>query len=622
MTRSSRIPFLEALDRGALVADGAMGTMLYARGVFINRCFDELNLSSPGLVSEIHQEYLRAGADVIETNTFGANRAKLTTHGFGERVADINREGARLARRSAPDRIYVAGSMGPLGIRIEPWGPTSLAEAREAFAEQAVALAEGGVDLFILETFVSLSELEQAVAGVRSVSDLPVVAQLTIDYDGLSLEGTPPEDFAPRVESWGVPALGLNCSIGPQPMLEAIERVAAVTRARLSAMPNAGLPRNVEGRNIYLCSPEYMASYARRFLQAGVKLVGGCCGTTPEHIRAIKAAVRSLAPPRRATPAGVPRSSPRPSPVSRPVPRAEKSRLGAALEHGEFVASVTVEPPRGWEVDEAVEAARALKDSGVHCVEVPQGPRTAARLSPLALATLISQQVGIDAILQYSCRERHLPEMQSDLLGAHALGLRNILILTGDPTHRGEYPEDREALEVDAIGLTNMARRLNEGLDLGGNPIGEPTGFCIGVGANPAALDLEQEIRRFRYKVEAGAEFAVTPPIFDPRVLRSFLARIAGCRIPIVAGVWPLASYRNAEYLNNEVPGVSVAPEIMDRMRRADSGEREREEGIAIAREILQEIRPLVQGVQVSAPFGRVASALAVLRGLVLPPAA
>jgi homocysteine S-methyltransferase len=622
VTRSSRIPFLEALDRGALVADGAMGTMLYARGVFINRCFDELNLSSPGLVSEIHQEYLRAGAEVIETNTFGANRAKLTTHGFAERAADINREGARLARRSAPDRVYVAGSMGPLGIRIEPWGPTSLAEARETFAEQARALAEGGVDLFILETFVSLSELEQAVAGVRSVSDLPVVAQLTIDYDGLSLEGTAPEDFAPRVESWGVAALGLNCSIGPQPMLEAIERVAAVTRARLSAMPNAGLPRNVEGRNIYLCSPEYMASYARRFLQAGVKLVGGCCGTTPEHIRAIKAAVTSLAPARRATPAATSRTSPRPSPLPRPVPRAEKSRLGAALEHGEFVVSVTVEPPRGWEVDEAVEAARALKDSGVHCVEVPQGPRTAARLSPLALATLLSQQVGIDAILQYSCRERHLPEMQSDLLGAHALGLRNILILTGDPTHRGEYPEDREALEVDAIGLTNMARRLNEGLDLGGNPIGVPTGFFIGVGANPAALDLEQEIRRFRYKVEAGAEFAVTPPIFDPRALRSFLERIAACRIPIVAGVWPLASYRNAEYLNNEVPGVSVAPEIMERMRRADARERAHEEGIAIAREILQEIRPLVQGVQVSAPFGLVASALAVLRGLALPPAA
>ena len=591
-----------------------MGTMLYARGVFINRCFEELNLSSPALVSEVHREYVRAGADLIETNTFGANRFKLATHGLAARMVDINREGVRLARQSAPATVFVAGSMGPLGIRIEPWGPTSLEEARQAFAEQASALHEGGVDLFILETFSSLNELEQAVAGVRAASGLPIVAQVTVDDQGCNPEGTPVEEFAPRIEAWGVAALGLNCGVGPQAALEAIERVAAVTRARLSVMPNAGLPRNVDGRNIYLCSPDYMASYARRFLQAGVKLVGGCCGTTPEHILAIKRSVRALEPerqPRRVRPRAAAGGGTHPE----PVPRAQKSRLGAALDRGEFVVSVALTPPRGWDPHEVIETARALREEGVTCVDIPEEARASSGMTPMTLAAVMVKQGGVEPLLHYWCRERNLPGMQSELLGAFALGLRNLLLLTGDPRRAQDSAGGEPGLDVDAIGLTNMVRRLNEGLDLGGNPIGAPTAFCIGVGANPAALDLDLEVRRFQFKVEAGAEFAVTPPIFDPDALRKFLSRIGDRRMPILAGVWPLASYEHAEFMNNEVPGASVAPGILERMRRADSERKARQEGVAIAREILAEIRPLVQGVQVRATAGRPESALAVVRG-------
>ncbi|MEE9218817.1 MAG: bifunctional homocysteine S-methyltransferase/methylenetetrahydrofolate reductase, partial [Acidobacteriota bacterium] len=519
--------------------DGAMGTMLYARGVFVNRCFDELNLSAPELVQAIHRDYVRAGADIIETNTFGANRLRLAGHGFASRVADINHAGARLARSCAAASVHVAGSIGPLGIRIEPWGPTSLQEAREAFAEQARALAEGGVDLLILETFVGLGELEQAIEGVRSACDLPIVAQLTVGHDGVSLEGTPPEEFVPRIESRGVAVLGLNCGMGPQAMLEAIERVAEVApRPRLSAIPNAGLPRSIDGRNLYLCSPDYMASYARRFLRAGVGLVGGCCGTTPEHIQAIKQAVRSGSTPRRPQTSGRPSARPSVAPAREPLNLGGKSRLGAALEAKRFVSGVALLPPRGWEVPAAIEVARALHQAGVDYIEIPEDAEGTARLSSLATATLVQRELGAEIILDYSCRERRLLGMQADLLGAYALGIRNVLALTGDPPERGELPEAR-ATEVDAIGLTNILHRLNEGRDLGGNQLAAPTGFCIGVGADPGAVDLEREVRRFRYKVEAGAEFALTRPIFDVEALRRFLERIAAFRIPILAGVWP-----------------------------------------------------------------------------------
>jgi methionine synthase I (cobalamin-dependent) len=461
---------LEALDERVLVCDGAMGTMLYARGVFINKSFDALNITQPDLVAEVHQEYLRAGADIVETNTFGANRIKLGSFGLADKLEVINEQAARIARHavSAADRAaYVAGAIGPLGIRIEPWGKTGTDEARQYFREQAEALARGGVDLFILETFRDLNEIGAAIDAVRSVSDLPIVAQMTTEEDGNTLDGTPPERFAPELERRGATILGVNCAVGPAPMLETIERMAAVTKLRLSAQPNAGKPRDVEGRNIYLCSPEYMASYARRFILHNVRIVGGCCGTTPEHIRQIKSAVRGLA---LAAPAPAPGAARRSVPAisAPPVAREQKSRLAHALTRGRFVVAIELLPPRGYQAEQVIERARALKIRGVDVINIPDGQRAGARLSALSLAVLIEQQAGIETLLHYSCRDRNLVGIQSDLLGAHAMGLRNLMLITGDPGRVGDYPDATAVFDVDSIGLTNVVSRLNHGCDVGG----------------------------------------------------------------------------------------------------------------------------------------------------------
>ena len=474
-------PFLEALDSRVLVCDGAMGTMLYAKGVFINKSFDALNLSAPGLVAEVHQEYVRAGADIIETNTFGANRIKLGSFGIADKLHAINAEGARLARAAAGDRAYVAGSIGPLGIRIEPWGKTGIDQAREYFREQAQALVDGGVDLFVLETFRDLNEIGAAIDAVRSVSDLPIVAQMTTEEDGNTLDGTPPERFAPELERRGATVLGVNCAVGPAPMLETIERMAAVTKLKLSAQPNAGRPRDVEGRNIYLCSPEYMASYARRFILHNVRVVGGCCGTTPEHIRQIKAAVRGLAPAvRNGASVGPPAARPVSAVSEPPVARERKSRLAHALAAGQFVTIVELAPPRGFESEETIARARRLKIRGVDAVNVPDGYRSGARISALSLAVLIEQQAGIETLLHYSCRDRNLLGIQSDLLGAHAMGLRNLMLVTGDPSRVGDYPDATAVFDVDSIGLTNLVSRLNHGCDVGGRPSGRPRASILG----------------------------------------------------------------------------------------------------------------------------------------------
>jgi homocysteine S-methyltransferase len=611
--------FLDALADRVLVCDGAMGTMLYARGIFINKSFEQLNLSRPELVVEVHREYVRAGADLVETNTFGANRVKLGTFGLVPSLRDINLEGVRLARAAAGDAAYVAGSIGPLGIRIEPWGKTGVDEAREYFREQAQALLEGGVDLVVLETFRDLNEIGAAIDAIRAVSDLPIIAQMTTEEDGNTLDGTPPERFAPELERRGATIVGVNCAVGPAPMLETIERMEAVTRVRLSAQPNAGKPRDVEGRNIYLCSPEYMASYARRFVLHNVGVVGGCCGTTPEHIRQIKAAVRGPAP-------AVGRGAPPPhvSAVARPVvpvemptvPRERKSRLAAALAAGEFVTIAELQPPRGFEVDRAVARAQALRASGVDAVNIPDGLRAGARLSALALAVIVEQRAGIETMLHYACRDRNLLGIQSDLLGAHALGLRNVLLITGDPGRVGDYPDATAVFDVDSIGLTNVVSRLNHGCDVGGQAIGQATAFHIGVSVNPSAPNLDEELRRFEYKVEAGAELILTRPVFDVASFERFVRRIESSGLPIVAGVFPFESARNAEFLANEVPGVRVPEALLERMRRADRPDAGPAEGIAIAREIVAAIRPLVQGVQVSAASGNSDAALAVLDGL------
>jgi homocysteine S-methyltransferase len=607
--------FRSELDKRVLVCDGAMGTMLYGRGVFLNRSFDELNLTQPDLVAEVHQAYARAGADVIETNTFGANRVKLGAFGLADRVHAINVQGARIARHAARDSVYVAGAIGPLGIRVEPWGKTGVDEAEEYFREQARALVEGGVDLFVIETFRDVNEIGSAIRAVRSVCALPIVAQMTTEEDGNSLDGVAPETFVPQLEEAGADVVGLNCSVGPAAMLETIERMSHVAHAKLSAQPNAGRPREIEGRNLYLCSPEYMASYARRFINSGVRLVGGCCGTTPDHIRHIKMAVRALAPAavrqKRDPASGVRRKL-----AVTPVPRAEKSRMAHTLVRGGFPISVELLPPRGYQAGALIEQARQLKIRGIDLVNIPDGPRASARMSALAAALLVQQQAGVETILHYACRDRNLLAMQSDLLGAHSMGVRNVLLVTGDPPRIGDYPDATAVQDVDSIGLTNVVAQLNRGLDIGGQPIGEPTAFHIGVAVNPGAFNLEEELRRFTYKVEAGAEFAMTQPVFDIAEFEAFMRRVASHAIPIIAGILPLESTRHAEYMANEVPGVRVPDAVLERMRRAELNGRAAEEGLAIAREIAGQVRSLVQGVQITAAPKAIDVALGVIDAL------
>ena len=594
-------------DDRVYVFDGAMGTMLYQRGIYINRCYDELNLASPDLVLSVQRDYVKAGADIIETNTYGANRLKLAGYGLEDKAYEINHAGVRIAREAAGDRAFVAGAIGPLGIRIEPYGKTSAEEAQAIFRQQAEALLEGGVDLFVLETFSDVAEIQQAILAVRSISDLPIVAQITIQTDGNTSYGTAPETFTTQLDEWGADVIGLNCSVGPATMLEALEKMRTVTGRKLSAQPNGGLPRQVDGRMFYMASPEYMAKYAKRLIQAGAKFVGGCCGTTPEHIKQIANAVAALSPGRSTVRLMVPEEKP---PDVQVVPRELRSRFARKISEGEFVTSVEIVPPKGCDPSKMLEGVTLLKEAGVDAVNVPDGPRAQSRMGVLAVSTLIEQRVGIETVVHYCCRDRNLLGMTSDLLGAAGLGLRNLLIITGDPPKMGPYPEATAVFDIDSIGLVNMVNRLNHGLDIGGNPIGGPTAFHIGVGVNPCAVDLDYELRRFEWKVEAGAEFAITQPTFDVDQLKNFLKRIESYRIPIVAGIWPLVSYRNAEFLANEVPGVVVPESVLKRMQRITDKDAAREEGLAIARETLLEVRELVQGVQVSAPFGRVQYAL------------
>ena len=635
-------PVERLLDPDRVVLfDGAMGTMLYARGVFINQSYDEINLRQPEIVRGVHREYVRAGADALETNTFGANRLRLTQYGLEAQTREINVRAAGIARevadREGSGNVLVAGAVGPLGVRLEPYGPTSTEEARALFREQMEALAEGGVDCFLLETFGDLLEIQQALLAAREAAPaLPVIAQMTVGVDGRTPFGATPEDIATALDRWGADVIGLNCSVGPQTILEAIERMAAVTRRKLSAMPNAGMPRDVGGRQLYMASPEYMATYARHLVQGGAKLVGGCCGTTPEHTKAMCEGLRPLRPrvetihgtgTATGTGAGPTASgmatvdavsAPAASGVA-PVPFAERSRFAARLAAGTFVTSVEIVPPRGVDASKMLADTRTLKSAGVDAVNVPDGPRAQSRMGALMTSLLIEQQVGIETVTHYACRDRNLLGMLSDLLGASAIGLRNLLLITGDPPKMGPYPDATAVFDIDAIGLTNLVANLNRGLDPGANAIGAPTRFAIGVGVNPVAIDLAHEVKRFEWKVDAGAEYAITQPVFDPDQLERFLERAARfSTIPIIAGIWPLISLRNAEFMANEVPGVSVPDAVMQRMRRANERSREHAlaEGIAIAREMLERVRPFVQGVQVSAPFGRVELALEVFGGV------
>jgi homocysteine S-methyltransferase len=611
---------LEALEESVVVADGAMGTMLYQKGIYLNRCYDELNLSQPDLVGEIHREYLQAGAELIETNTFGANPVKLEPHGLAERCQEINRRGAQIARDLAGERAWVGGSVGPLGKPLSPIGKIDVEEATELLRPQIRGLIEGGVDLLVIETMNDLAELRAAVRAARAEGDLPILAMATFPAEGRTLLGYTPEEVVEELRALGVEMLGANCSEGPHDMLETVQRLraAAGEKTPVAAMPNAGHPRRHDDRYLYMTSPEYVAEYARRFIQAGARLVGGCCGTTPEHIRAVRAMVKAMKPARTVALSVEPLEK---AQTVEPAPIEARSPLGAKLARKsvmghKFVISVEMSPPRGHDAARVLAAAEQLRFNGVDVVNIPDGPRASARMSALHLAALIQQWVGLETVLHYTCRDRNLLGMQADLLGAHAMGLRNILAVTGDPPKLGDYPHVTAVYDVESIGLVRIIDALNRGVDLAATPIGTPTRFLIGVGANPGAPDLEREVRRFRYKVEAGANFCMTQPVYEAERLQCFLERVSDCRLPTLVGILPLASYRNAEFLHNEVPGMQIPEHIRERMRRAGSGEAAREEGIKIAQEALLAARPLVQGVYIMPPFGRIEGALKVLEVL------
>src|SRR6202522_660049 len=606
----------EIFGTRTVLCDGAMGPSLYARGIFINRCYDELNLSQPEVVRTVHEEYLQAGAEIIETNTFGANALRLQRYGLADKVIEINRAGVEIARKAINQgadkqggKVWIAGAVGPLGARLEPLGKIGLDEAQAAFAEQIRGLADGGVDLLLIETVSALNEAEQAILAAKSTApSLPILVMVTVDEDANCLDGSSPETAAARLTEWGADAVGCNCSVGPATVLTAIECMVNATNLPLIAMPNAGMPRAVDGRNIYLCSPEYMASFARKLIKAGVQFVGGCCGTTPSHIRSMKSSLRAMGAQEVATHSV--KAAPAASEIE-PAPLAERSRLGGLIASGAFVTMVEMVPPKGIRCERELDGARMLLKNGGHLINVPDLSRASPRVSAQSLCIQI-QQTGMETLLHYTCRDRNLLSIQSDLLGASSIGLKNILCLTGDPPKLGNYPDATAVFDVDAIGLVNIVRRLNHGLDLGSNPVGVSSGLTIGVAANPGLPDMDNEIRRFAYKVEAGAEYAITQPVFDLKLLEAFLKRIEGFRIPVIAGIWPLTSLRNAEFMKNDLR-VSMPDEIISRMQKADTPDRARAEGILIAREMLAAARPMIQGVQVSAPLGRFAGAVEIL---------
>jgi len=612
-----RDAFRVRLDSAPLVCDGAIGTTLYAKGVMVNLCFDELNVSNPEIVQSVHHDYLDVGVEMIETNTYGANRFKLAPHGFADRVGEINERGAAIARASAEGAVHavlVAGAIGPLGKPIAPIGTISEREAFDAFRDQAEGLIEGGVDLIILETFSDLRALSQAIGAVRSLdTTLPVVAQMTYGDDGSTPLGSKPEHVARILQDLDVDVIGANCSVGPELMLRVIERLASATNLPLSVQPNAGLPELVEGRVIYLSSPEYMAHYAKRFLKAGASILGGCCGTTPAHIGALVGVVRSLRPTRTRIEVSSPAEQ---REERRPVPKEEKSRLARNLGR-KFVVSVEMDPPKGADAGLFLEKAQWLKENEVDFLNIGDGPRASARMSALSFAVLLEQRVGIETILHYQCRDRNLIGIQSDLLGAQALGLRNILAVTGDPPKLGDYPYATAVFDVDSVGLTQILSRLNRGLDLAANPLGASLPFHIGVGVNTGATDFDAEIRKFHKKVEAGAEYCLTQPVYEPRYLERFLEAIEDwARIPVIVGILPLVSSRNAEFLHNEVPGMAVPDEVRERLRKASSRDEARESGIEIARDALRAARELVAGAYVMPPFNRFEIAVEVVRDI------
>ena len=626
--------FREVLEDRAILFDGAMGTEIYARGVFINRSYDEMNVIGPDMVREIHDSYLRAGAEVLTTNTFGANRLRLTPFGLGDRHDEINAAGARIAREVAGKRAWVAASMGPLGATLTPVGRFSPGEAFVAFRDQAQILAENGVDLFVLETFTQITELWQAVRAIRSVCDLPIVACMSFPRSGATgegqFDGPTPEQAARSMDAWKVDALGTNCSNGPRGILEIIERMAKVTERPLVAMPNAGLPQTVEGRTLYLASPEYMAEYARRLAQSGARIVGGCCGTTPQMVREMRTFLRSISPLNQAPTATAVHTEAdsdgkRADDVMIPVPVAERTEFARRLYSGKFCVSVELDPPRGLDPARAVEGAAMLYKAGIDVVNIADGPRAMARMGPTALTQLVHRVTPeLETVIHYCCRDRNLLGMQMDLIGSHALGLRNILAVTGDPPKMGTYPNATAVFDIDSIGLIHFIQQLNRGMDFSGRPVGGQTALFVGAGCNPGAVDLDLEADRFLRKVEAGAEFFFSQPVFDTELLYKFLEKTkSASQIPFLVGIMPLVSARNAEFLHNEVPGMQIPAPVLNAIRAAPSRDEQRKVGIEVARDTLLEVKQheRIRGTYVFPPFGSYKAVLRVLEGVLDAPA-
>ncbi len=589
------------------VMDGAMGTLLYERGMFVNVCYDELSVSRPELLRDVHSAYVQAGAEVLETNTFGANPVKLSPYGLDHRTEEINEAAARVALDAAGSSALVAGAMGPLGIRIEPWGPTSVDDATEHFKRQVQGLLYGGVHGFVLETFTDITEVECAFRAIRSLCDLPVLAHMTVGEDGCTPYGTTPEQLAVALAELGPEVIGLNCSLGPAGILDGIEEMAEVHDGPLSAMPNAGVPRAVGDRQIYMASPEYMALYARRLMNAGVRFLGGCCGTTPEHIRAIRDQVAAVQPTQTAAVVAKQLESAS-AELLDPVPLAERSEWGRKIVQGEFLTAAEIVPSAGWDTGPMIDAARRLSEAGVDALNVLDRPRGRSRMAVVPAAAILSRELGVETIIHYTCRDRNMLGMISDLLGAAASGLNNLLLSSGDPSAIGEFPHGNVVFDIDSIGLTNVVHQLNHGLDPGANPIGGATKFVIGITAKPSPIDAEREIDRYHWKVEAGAEYAVTQPVFDAQEFSRHVERTSQWPLPTILGVYLAPSLRTLEFLSGEKPGIRVPERLLARMRHAqDKGPDFAEaEALAFAHEVLEAVRGKVDGVYVAAPPGRI----------------
>ncbi len=601
------------MDKGALVCDGAMGTYLNQKGISYARSLDELCLSEPKLIGEIHREYIQAGAEIIETNTFGGNRFRLAGHGLADKVRDINLAGAKIAREAREISgldVFVAGSIGPLGKPIEPLGKISIENARNAFIEQAEALLEGGVDLFIIETISHIEEMALAAEALKTVTDIPIIAQLTFTAEGTTYFGSTPAEMAARLLPMNVDVIGTNCSVGPQKALEVVEQLSEMGVPRISAQPNAGLPRYYGGRFVYLSSPDYFAEYAGLFVKSGARIVGGCCGTTPEHIAAVARALKDSTvkkPPKKIKrmPAGKSESIIPAGGVSTPF--SEKLKKS-------FVVSVEIDPPKGTNPAKLIDAAARLKEAGADAVNIADSPMARVRMSCLALAYLIKSSVDLGMILHFTTRDRNLMGLQSDLIGAHAIGIRNILALTGDPPSIGDYPQATAVYDVDSIGLIKIISKLNSGYDFAGNSIGKPTTLSIGVAANPTNPEFETEIARLREKLDAGGQYIMTQPLYELDPLERFLDTLNRPDIPVMLGVLPLVSYKHAQFMHNEVPGIEVPDNIRLTMEKA--GENSAAVGGEIAWEFIEKAKSMVSGIYLMPSFGRFETSIDIVENL------